>query len=76
MYLIHKSTQTHIHTTAHASTLCVCVCARACHIQTLYSITDELLPAHDKSPPVCGISVVAHVGARPDPTAPALSPTT
>lgn len=53
-------------------TLCMCVCVS----QTPYSITDELLPAHDKSPPVCGISVVVHVGARPDPTAYALSPTT
>lgn len=47
-----------------------------CHIQTSHSITDELLAAHDKSPPVCGISVVVHVRARPDPTASALSPTT
>lgn len=51
-----------------------CVCVD--HIQAPYSITDELLPAHDKSPPVCGISVVVHVGARPDPTVSALSPTT
>lgn len=51
-----------------------CVCVG--HIQAPYSITDELLPAHDKSPPVCGISVVVHVGARPDPTVSALSPTT
>ena len=36
------------------------------HILTPNSITDELLPAHDKSPPVCGISDVVHVGARPD----------
>lgn len=45
-------------------------------VQTPYSIIDELLPAHDKSPPVCRISVVIHVGARPDPTASAPSPTT
>lgn len=51
-----------------------CLCAR--RIKTPYSTTDDLLLAHDKSPPVCGISVVAHVGARPDPTASALSPTT
>lgn len=52
----------------------LCLCARG--IQTPYPTTDELLLAHDKSPPVCGISVVAHVRARPDPTASALSPTT
>lgn len=34
----------------------------------------ELLAAHDKSPPVCGISVAVHVGARPDPTAYHLPP--
>lgn len=51
------------------STLC-------CHIQRRFSITDEPLPAHDKSPPVCGISVAVHVGARPDPTASAPSATT
>lgn len=47
-----------------------------CHIQRQFSITDEPLPAHDKSPPVCGISVAVHVGARPDPTASAPSATT
>lgn len=69
---MHTDTQVHMHLLS--ARMCVCVCT--CHIQTAYSITDELLPAHDKSPPVCGISVVAHVGARPDPTASALSPTT
>lgn len=46
------------------------------HIQTRYWTSDELLPTRDKSPPACGISAGAHVGARPDPTASALSPTT
>lgn len=42
-----------------------------------FSATAELLPAHDKSSPACGFSVAhAHVEARPDPTASALSPTT
>lgn len=67
-----RSTDAYIHTRAHDSTLWICVG----YIQTAHSITDELLPARDKSPPVCGISVVVHVGARPDPTASALSPTT
>lgn len=60
----------------HTSTHCFALCIHVCHIQTLHSITDELLPAHDKSSPVCGISVFVHVGAHPDPTASALSPTT
>lgn len=62
------------YTQVHMDLIYACVCVG--HIQAPYSITDELLPAHDKSPPVCGISVVVHVGARPDPTVSALSPTT
>lgn len=65
---------TQTHNTDSASALSLHV--HTFHIHTPFSITDELQPAHDKSPPVCGISVVAHVGARPDPTASALSPTT
>ena len=64
----HRNTYTHKCTRTHS--------LHVCHIHTPYSITDELLPAHDKSPPVCGISLAVHVGARPDPTASALSPTT
>lgn len=62
----------HTHTCIHKYGVYMCVCTiHACPsiYSKPYSITDELLPAHDKSPPVCGISVVVHVGARPDPTA-------
>lgn len=50
--------------------------SHTCHIQIPLSIADELLPARDKSPPVCGITVAVHVGARPNPPADELSPTT
>ena len=72
----HTFSWVHMHLLSACMSVCVCAGVHTRHFQTPNSITDELLPAHDKSPPVCGISVVAHVGARPDPTASALSPTT
>lgn len=61
--------------TAHSVEMCTYAGAIIIKKKT-FPAAAELLPAHDKSPPACGISFDAHVEARPDPTASTLSPTT